>query len=55
MNIREVSEHVAVPTLTQRQVAIMKYRLAHRERLNVERRERYLAHQEEEQAYQRNH
>jgi hypothetical protein len=55
MNISEVSQDIAVPALSKRQVVTMKFRLAHKERLTVERKQRYLANLEEEKAYQRKH
>ncbi len=53
MNMSEVSEDIAVPTLTKRQVSLMKYRLAHKESLRIYRRQYRESHLEEEKQYQR--
>ena len=55
--IFRINNDIAVPALTKRHIATSaarKYRLVNKERLTVERRERYLANMEEK-SYQREH
>ncbi len=53
MNISEVSQDIAVPALSKRQVTCKAYRLAHKEEIALYRKQWYDSHLESERQAQR--